>query len=177
MKCKYGREKEVEYFDFTENEYISFECDEDAKEDGYCIFHHPTYWERNKDEVKNEFMKKIENAIKNQEKLICIGYNLPEVNLTGYTFETDVCFDDTIFHEKADFVYTEFSKGVSFANVKFKEVNFKHAIFREEAYFPFAEFSKEANFSYAEFYGETIFDDAKFLGMLVLIKQIFHLTY
>ena len=164
MKCKYGREKEVKYFDSAENDWVQFKCDVDSKEDGYCIFHHPTYWERNKDEVKNEFMKKVENAIKNQEKLICIGYNLPEIHLYKKEFKADVYFENTIFHEGVDFRNTRF----------FKEANFNYTKFHNEVHFENAEFFKEATFIDTEFLKKVSFLSTKFFEKANFKNAIFH---
>jgi len=75
MKCKYGREKDVTYWDSSDHKFNEFVCDEDAVKDGYCIFHHPTYWKENKEEVREKFMEKVNSALQKGEELICIGYN------------------------------------------------------------------------------------------------------
>ncbi|MGC9067701.1 MAG: hypothetical protein ACP5IZ_01785, partial [Thermoprotei archaeon] len=96
-KCKY----EQKYFSGELTEV--FKCNEDAVEDGYCVFHHPNYWEKHKKEVREKFMKKVEDAIKNKEPLFCIGYNLPEVDLSKKKFEAPVCFYEAVFHEDVNF--------------------------------------------------------------------------
>ena len=126
-KCKY----EQEYYDFTSGEVKTYKCEEDAVKDGYCIFHHPEYWKEHKEEVRKKFMEKVEYAINNKKPLICIGYQLPKVDLSQKTFESLVYFTKAFFHEEAEF-------------------NF--AIFFSDAYFHETKFSSYANFFGAEFY-------------------------
>jgi len=139
------------YLDFTFGWIESFKCDEDSVKDGYCIFHHPEYWKENKDEVREKFMKKVEDAINNNKELFCIGYNLPEINLSGKKFKASVYFVNTVFHEYADFSGAEFSSEVNFSEAKFfSKANFFGAEFSSEAEFYKAKF-QVANFSGAEF--------------------------
>jgi hypothetical protein len=63
LKCKY----ELEYYDHFSKKPEIFRCGEDAVKDGYCIFHHPEYWKEHKDEVREKFMYKVEDAIKNKK--------------------------------------------------------------------------------------------------------------
>jgi uncharacterized protein YjbI with pentapeptide repeats len=147
-KCKY----EQEYFDFASGKTKTYKCEEDAVEGGLCIFHHKTYWKEHKNEVRKKFMEKVEDAIRNKNSLLCIGYNLPEVDLSDKKFEASVYFTRAIFHE-----------GVIFARAKFSStVDFSFATFFSLADFSFTEFSSEAEFNGTTFssfayFRETIF--------------------
>jgi len=62
-KCKY----ELKYFDFTSGKNETYRCGEDAVKDGLCIFHHKTYWKEHEDEVRKNFMEKVEDAVNNKK--------------------------------------------------------------------------------------------------------------
>jgi len=158
MKCKYRREGEV-WKGYSISKFGNFVCNEDAVKDGYCIFHHPMYWKENEEEVRKKFMEKVNSALQKGEELICIGYNLPKIDISGKKFNAPVYFDYTVFHEDAVFLGTEFSKA-SFIGVKFSKVDFGLSKF-SEAKFGKAEFS-EADFRGAVFLGRTYFDFSTF---------------
>jgi hypothetical protein len=143
-KCKY----EQEYYDPTSGKLKIYKCEEDAVKDGYCIFHHPEYWKEHKEEVRKKFMEKVEDAINNKKPLICIGYNLPEVDLSQKTFEAPVYFTKAFFHEKAKFNFTNFSS----------TVYFDVTTFSSWADFIGAKFSSYVNFKNADFEGVTAFE-------------------
>lgn len=54
-KCQYY----IEYID-NNREKIPFECKLDAKNSGFCIFHHKEYHIDNSEEVINKLNKEIE---------------------------------------------------------------------------------------------------------------------
>ena len=140
MKCKY------------ENPDLNFRCDEDAAIDSLCIFHHPEYWKKNSDEVRSKFFEKVENAIKTMRELRCIGYHLPEIDLSEKTFTSPV-----------DFSYAIFLGKVNFSNVTFSEVEFKGTKFLGTTVFNKAEFSNGATFINVQF-SSVHFNNAKFVG-------------
>ncbi|RLI77344.1 hypothetical protein DRP04_11560 [Archaeoglobales archaeon] len=90
-----------------------YECSRDAiLGSKYCIFHDKNYWRKNPDHVRQEFYKIVEDAILNKKELICIGFNLPDINLEDVArklsvvrleFKKDVYFDYTKFHGMSDF--------------------------------------------------------------------------
>ncbi len=172
MKCKYGRvergEKGVLYFDSSTHKFELFSCNEDAVKDSYCIFHHPTYWQDNKEEIRNKFMEKVDSAIENGEELFCVGYNLPRIIISEIKFVSPVHFENAIFHDLTIFSETEFTEA-SFFRAEFTVANFNFSVFAN-AIFSEAKFSG-AYFYAAKFYqasfnsselSEAIFDGAKF---------------
>jgi hypothetical protein len=166
-KCKY----EQVYYDFTSDEVKTYKCEEDAVKDGYCIFHHPEYWKEHKEEVRKKFMEKVEDAINNKKPLICIGYQLPKVDLSQKTFEAPVYFTKAFFHEEAEFNFaiffsdayfheTKFSSYANFFGAEFSsETDFFGATSSSRADFREAEFSSHVNFENADFEGVTAFED------------------
>jgi len=181
-KCKY----EQEYFDFTSGKNETYKCEEDAVEGGLCIFHHKTYWTEHEDEVRKKFMEKVEDAVNNKKPLLCIGYNLPEVDLSEKKFEVPVYFQYAVFYEKVnfckaefnevDFSFAEFNGEANFSNVKFlceapfyntkfySKANFFGVTFLSKVHFDSAEFVEEAYFNEAKFLNEVSFSEAKFYG-------------
>jgi uncharacterized protein YjbI with pentapeptide repeats len=120
-------------------------------------------------------MEKVEDAIRNKNSLLCIGYNLPEVDLSDKKFEAPVYFTGAIFHEGANFSSTKFSvayfDGAKFSSIAyfngaiFHEAYFRFAEFSSEAYFGSANFSSMVDFREVKFSGATIFNETKFLGI------------
>ena len=153
------------YVDFTSGKFETYKCEEDAVEDGLCIFHHPEYWKEHKDEVRKKFMEKVEDAINSKKPLLCIDYNLPEVDLSKKKFEAPVYFTGAIFHEGADFSEATFS-GADFSEATFSIADFRGATFSYIADFSEATFSSKADFSEATFsiadFSGTTFSNAYF---------------
>jgi len=151
-KCKYKQG----YLDFASHKTKTYECEEDAVKDGLCIFHHKTYWKEHKDEVREKFMEKVEDAINNKKPLFCIGYNLPEVDLSKKKFEAPVYFTEAFFHEEANFNEVTFSE-VNFNEVTFSEVNFRRARFSSYTFFIGTTFLSGTDFAGAMFSFDTLF--------------------
>jgi hypothetical protein len=160
------------YFDYDSYELKIYECEEDAVKDGLCIFHHETYWKESKDDVREKFMEKVEDAIKNKKPLLCIGYNLPAVDLSNKRFEVPVYFKDTVFHEGVNFYSVEFNREADFREVRFSLANFISATF-SEADFRRATFSELAVFEEVKFLGKALFDSATFLDTVSFVNPDF----
>ena len=181
--CKYKHE----YWDHEPLRHRSFKCKEKAVKDGFCIFHHPNYCKKHPERVRKEFYKKVESAVKSNNKLLCIGYNLPEISLRK-KFPISVYFSHSMFHgtadfysakfegravftgasftEEADFEHARFTEEARFNEATFTdEVSFEFAIFTDDATFSFASFHKEANFEHAEFHKGAYFTLGKFAGL------------
>ncbi len=169
MHCKYGHEKPIKFFDEKGDER-EYKCDKEVVEDGYCCFHHPTYWKKDPERVREELYQEVDGSLKQNEELLCIGYNLPEVNFGDIRgqqlfFTSAVYFDYANFHKEAHFIHLEFPYS-SFDNTTFTDVTFNSAklftaIF-EKAHFKHAKFlgveSSEAEFN------NTIFESVIFDG-------------
>lgn len=159
-------------------------CDEETKNQEYCIFHKP-----NKNEVESrEFYKKFLNRYKPrkeriydefgeterfvfEERLDCRGYVFPNIpidvdfSFSRAVFERNSDFSGSKF-EDAYFVLAEFNYVSSFRGVKFEFANFNKTKFNEKADFGGAEF-KDAYFIGAVFrgdayFGRTIFERAAY---------------
>jgi len=190
-KCKYGREKEIKYFNFEFREIRRFVCPRDAVIDGYCIFHHQNYWREHEGEVREAFMNLLERG---ETKFI--GFNLPDIDLSKRTFPKNIYFTHTKFHGKtnfnkarfqgtADFSNAQFTEGTYFVNAKFHEMphflntsflktaDFSEAEFVKGADFTRAVFEKDAHFPKSRFWSITLFSDAIFLGRTSFSEALF----
>jgi len=113
IRCRYRRE----YFDHELGKSVIYECPRQAvTERGFCEFHDPDYWREHEEEVRSKFEKMIKSAQENNEKLLCIGFNLPSVIVRG-EFKKPVYFLDTkfhheVFHHEADFSCAKFNRKV-----------------------------------------------------------------
>jgi len=162
--CKY----KIRYWDYEARKFLLFECTKKAVKDGFCIFHHPNCWKEYPVKVANEFYKKVESAIQNNEKLLCIGFNLPELTLR-MKFEKPVYFNSSGFHGKTDFQGAAFNRAC-FQRATFNKAFFRGATFKQEldfnkstfnaAYFSKATFGR-ANFCNTIF-GKAVFKEAIF---------------
>ena len=132
QKCKYR----AKYFDY-EKGIVSYHCPRPAVTDkGFCEFHDPDYWREHKAEVRHKFERIVERALKEKEKLLCIGFHLPSVTVKGQ-FEKPVYFSGAKFHERAVFSDAEFHERADFSDAKFSsEALFVHTrlIFSTEDY-------------------------------------------
>jgi len=153
MNCKFRKE----YWDAESDKSIEFECSEPAVKDGFCIFHHPEYWEENEKQVRKQFYKKIKAARQNPKRLLCIGYNLPSIQVKG-EFRGPVDFKGTKFHGKTSFSGVKFSRDASFVHAEFlEEADFSHAAFCGLADFFIAKFTKKTSFNLAKFSEKAFF--------------------
>jgi len=137
-KCKFKHN--WLYWDFESERFVEFKCSEPAIKDGFCVFHHPEYWKENEKELRERFYEEVETVRRNGKNLLCIGYNLPSIEVRG-EFKSAVYFSWAKFHGRA---------------------SFSNASFFREACFPYAEFFEEADFSHVRFLGVADFYCAKF---------------
>ena len=153
-----------EYFD-QELGFIEFVCEEKAIEDGLCVFHHPTYWEKHQDEIREKFYEKVRKAVEKEDKLVCIGYNLPKIELERLKFKSGVYFNYSQFHQDALFDSVGFLKYAIFEEAFFSgNANFGAATFSNYADFAGTTFLRGANFSGAVFSGDSRWGGAIFSG-------------
>ena len=132
---------ESQYSDFEKELERAYKCEEESVEDGLCIFHNPDYWKQNPAKVTEEFHKKLQTAIKNNEQLLCIGYNLPDIEYHDI-ISSPIYFNDSKLHVRVDF-----------RRATFTEADFISTTFTEAVDFGGASFSKEVDFSLATFSG------------------------
>jgi uncharacterized protein YjbI with pentapeptide repeats len=154
----------TKYFDTKKEIDIFFYCDEEALENGLCIFHDKNYLGINKSQehqktVRERFLHKIKKSSVDQTPLYCIGYSLPDLEIHEN------------FMGPVNFSFSKFRK-IDFSGSKFNaEADFSSCIFSEEADFLSCVFNKEANFSLVGFLTEADFSsctfsqDARFFGI------------
>jgi hypothetical protein len=150
-----------EYFDYDKMQHFTVKCEEEAQDNGLCIFHDSNYLNdefnnpEKEERVRQRFLELINNNNSRSEPILCLGYHLPSVQIT-VTFVNNVYFDAINFHGTADF-----------SNSKFNKIaNFYKCIFERTANFSKCQFSKMANFGNVAFFKETaIFDHVLFLDV------------
>ncbi|RLF01405.1 MAG: hypothetical protein DRJ59_06110 [Thermoprotei archaeon] len=170
-RCRYREE----YFDYELGKIVIYECPRQAvTERGFCEFHDSDYWREHEEEVRSKFEEMIKRAQEKPEKLLCIGFNLPSVEVRG-VFRKPVYFSFTEFHEEADFSGTEFHQGADFSDAEFhQKAYFFFTEFRQGAYFSGTEFHEEAYFRGAEFHQGADFSDAEFHQKAYFFFTEFH---
>lgn len=176
--CKYR----IQYDDYELDEKRWFECKEKPEKDGYCIFHHEEYWKAHQEEVTSRLYEMIKYAAEHKEKLLCIGYNVPNIalntelpspayfnccrfhgsaNFRGARFKGRMVFRDSIFEKTADFYGTRFGKESDFTHVKSPASDFRSAEFKAAAHFDDTQLGI-AKFSSAVFVEAVFFSSARF---------------
>ena len=192
-RCHY---KNTDYVSLNGKERVElfhagYECDENAIEDKeFCIFHDNQFHLTHPQEVIERLMEKIEDSIKYNKALYCIGYHIPPVRIRK-SFHQPIYFEKAIFHGKADFHHsqfkvanfrdaifhevdfseTEFEYGlfsntifsiVDFSMTQFIKVDVKNATFLEKVIFSKATFDNDIDFSTTSFMGIVKFLEVKF---------------
>ena len=123
-------------------------CDEETKDQEYCIFHKPNKSEEEAREFYEKFLKKFK----------------PKKEKIWDKFERE----RLVFEETADYrgyAFPEIPKGVDFS--------FAHSVFKESARFDRATFEGDAIFVWATFEGDARFDEATFKGNVGFIRATF----
>jgi hypothetical protein len=168
VKCQFTDK----YYDYESKAWVyNYNCpDEEILDSGLCIFHDENYLKEGKDNRKEheqkviaKLMEKVRNSINQKEKLLCIGYHLPDITIKEANFTKPVYFSECKFQGKADFI------GASFQ----AQADFGFAEFSGLAIFGSATFSSGANFSSAIFSGQAEFFNAKFSGLAYFSSATF----
>ena len=135
-------------------------CDEETKNQEYCIFHKPNKSEKEAKEFYEKFLKKF----KPKKERITVG--LEEI-------------ERLVFEEKVDcsgYVFPKIPESVDFSFVSsvFKgDALFKEATFEGIAWFKWAKFEGDVRFSGAKFEGVAWFNGTTFKGAAWFGKTIF----
>ena len=103
-----------------------FECPEEIKNNSVCIFHDkdliPELEKVGSEKLKNEFnsrlANKIEESIKNNKELLCIGFNLPEISIKQKKFSKSVYFNEVNVYGESIIEENVFQE-ICFKNIKF----------------------------------------------------------
>jgi uncharacterized protein YjbI with pentapeptide repeats len=175
-KCQFT----TQYYDYEIRKDVDFNCQEESLTSGFCIFHDKDYLqdktnnEEHKRMVLDRLKRKVNHAISNKEPLLCIGFQLPDFNLSdlsiidkeftisvyfsGANFKGEVSFSRAKFEGRTFFYEAHFQLGADFYSATFQEeANFYSAIFQGVAYFHNTNFKGEADFYKSEFYRKTYF--------------------
>jgi uncharacterized protein YjbI with pentapeptide repeats len=144
-KCKYGEDGNVTYYGYRKNMSIPYKCPHDTFLDGsFCVFHDNDLLQNNPDKVKSSFYELVNEAAQKAEPLLCIGFNLPDVNLSNKEFNNNVNFSRCRFTGKANFTGSKFNGEANFTGSKFNgEAYFSISTFKEIADFPSSTFTKK----------------------------------
>jgi hypothetical protein len=83
------------YYDYDNRKKVDFYCDEEPLASGFCIFHDKDYLqdktnnEEHKRVVLDRLKRKVKHAISNNEPLLCLGFQLPDFNLSDFCPQND----------------------------------------------------------------------------------------
>jgi uncharacterized protein YjbI with pentapeptide repeats len=181
-KCQFS----TKYYNYEIHQRVDFNCDEEESlASGFSIFHDKDYllqdktnYEEHKTKVLDRLKHKVNDAISNNEPLLCIGFQLPDFNLSDLSiskeFTKPVYFSGSHFFGKADFSGAKFQAGVSVTRTNFQgEAYFARDIFQVGSSFARAIFQARVTFTRANFQGEAYFTKAKFQGEASFFEAIF----
>ena len=148
-------------------------CDEETKNNKYCIFHKP---DKSEEEAK-EFYRKFLEKFKSKKERITIESEEIErfifeetVNCRGYVFpkipkDIKFSFEYSVFKRDVSFYGATFKRGVRFDKATFEgKASFYGATFEGEASFEGTTFEGDVLFSWATFEGNAWFVGATFEG-------------
>ena len=150
-------------------------CDEETREQEYCIFHKP---DKNEIEAR-EFYKKFLERFRHRSEKVKIEESLGEKVIIRFVFEKDVnCagyhFPEIPKDSNFSFEYAVFKGNAWFGGVTFKgNASFKGTVFEKYAEFDEATFEKNVNFGGAIFNNRAWFRCATFKGSANFWKSIF----
>ena len=197
--CTYRRG----YADIGSKELLEYSCPRDALPGaGYCELHSPEFWKSDPGLSIAALGEELERAPGSAARA-CVGFHLPDVDLSDRRFGGAAYFQYTAFHGRAVFENAVFEKGASFRECAFEgQASFERARFGGDAdffgmkagkmSFAKARFSSpvllsacavsECDFRYAEFsevlirkseFGEADFGGARFGGHCDLTESSF----
>ena len=150
-------------------------CDEETKDQEYCIFHKPNKSEEEAREFYEKFLKKFKP--KKEKKIIIDLVDMKEIE--RLIFEEAVDYRRYVFPEIPEgvdfsFAFSVFKGDAQFENATFKgSASFEGATFEEGASFEDATFEEDALFWRAIFKGGASFWGAIFKGRASFLGTIF----
>lgn len=149
-KCQY----QVNYTVVKNHVFETHPCENDVLTSGLCKFHDPTYLnDATRKDIEDSFMNILDSAIKHDKKILCVGYHLSDIDITGI-FTKEVHFDHSTFHGKVNFDNSTFEKDVQFSN----------CVFEKESSFSGVTFNDEVNFFNSQFYGDRVTVESAFFN-------------
>ena len=168
-------------------------CDEETKDQEYCIFHKPNKSEEEAREFYEKFLKKFKpkkeiirvsgreiERLVFEEAVDCIKYAFPKIpkdvdfSFKYSIFRRDVLFDGATFEGAALFIRATFEGDALFVEVTFAgSALFVGVTYERLAAFTEATFKGFASFNEAIFKGFTSFDKATFKGHASFVRATF----
>jgi uncharacterized protein YjbI with pentapeptide repeats len=125
-KCQFP----TKYRDYEIKEEVDFLCPELPLISGRCIFHDKDYLqdktnnEEHKRNILDRLKRKVNNAISNNEPLLCIGFQLQNFSFSDLSISKEytkpVYFWGSQFFGKVDFREAKFRGGANFSEAKFQ---------------------------------------------------------
>jgi uncharacterized protein YjbI with pentapeptide repeats len=163
--------------------YLTFNCNFQALESGYCIFHDSLFYKNpeNHEKIQKTIDSIIDASLDNDADIALIGYNLPQITIKkkvkgriffdksqfyGHafiesTFMSDVSFKHCRFHTAVTFSLSEFRGFIDFFKTIFSNfANFSHVRFNHP-WFKETEFLKDAYFGDVKFSRHVTFQNCK----------------
>lgn len=174
-KCKYSQT----YFDPKEKKEKQFDCQEDALDSEFCVFHDKNYLNDNSSKiVRDLFIKRLDESISNFRPFVCIEYNLPAINMANKDLPMQIYFVKTVFHGDVIFDKIAFTDNTVFEKTTFKgKTSFLGAEFHELTKFSECIFEKEANFMATIFCQDTVFEYNRFQESLFSLSKFKNIQF
>jgi uncharacterized protein YjbI with pentapeptide repeats len=190
IRCFY----KCKYYDLKKSQLVEFQCQEEATNTGYCIFHRGGLFED--DVTANTINERINMLVENKQEVFCIGYNMPFISLSGKKIYKPLYFHDTkikiadfrdvnfVSDEAILYLINSSFEGAYFENAEFHgQVLFVDACFKQkDDYFSnlnyynsdvIGKYRGYASFSNAKFYRKANFHGASFFGIARFDDAIF----
>jgi len=151
-------------------------CDEETKEQEYCIFHKPNKSEEEAKKFYKKFLEKFkpkreERGLVFEEAVDCSGYVFPKIpegvdfSFVFSVFKGDALFEEATFEGIAWFEGATFEGYAGFGGATFeRDALFEEATFKGDALFEGTTFKGNAEFWWATFEGIAWFEGATFEG-------------
>lgn len=178
-KCK--------YFLKDEKNGINYECNENTKNDDYCIFHDERHCIEHPNEVEEQFCQKLRMLAVAAKKIECMGYNIPAMRIE-FSLDSDISFRNAIFHGGITFVNISTGNNVDFTGAEFSScVEFENCTFNGESKFYGTKFKSMTNFKnigfrnalfeYTRFSAKTEFNNVSFTNIELVGGYCEHIIF
>ncbi|MGD1838339.1 MAG: pentapeptide repeat-containing protein [Nitrososphaeraceae archaeon] len=160
--CRYRNQ----YFNYENSNYEPFQCFEEPIEDGFCIFH-ASLENRTENEIRiiiQRINEKINEGITNNQTILFIGYNFPELRLIQRINNLDNIYipslDETEHHPDISvpiyFSHSKFEGRIEITNYHLKYAYFDNCYFKVQTLIAASLFEK-TTFKNCTFYEVTNF--------------------
>lgn len=147
----------IEYTSVGNRKPVEYCCQRIERRGEYCELHSKELWKQEPEMVKTALKEEIRRSSNAAGHICCIGFHLPDIDLSGRRFDKPVYFQHTVFHGEA-----------VFSNAVFGEVSFRECVFERQASFDGAHFNKDADFLHMEARKRLSFAYAAFFALALL---------